>query len=88
MNCLEFQAVKELEKLGWETAHKGWPDLLLFRNGPYGLELMAAEVKSKNDKVRPEQQLILEKLAAVMPVYVLRECADGQLREHRINQRG
>lgn len=85
MTPTESLAFQELEKLGWSIANKGWPDFLLFRQGTNGLELMAVEVKSVTDGLRPEQVLILEALSHLMPVYVLRECGDGQLRECRIN---
>lgn len=82
MNQLEFQAATELAALGWRCTNKGWPDLLMYRDGgKNGIELLAVEVKSRKDKVRPEQMLVLTKLATVMPVYVLREGHDGKLRE-------
>lgn len=85
MNVTEYAAAKELTAQGWQGVNKGWPDFLFYKDGPDGIELLAVEVKSKNDKLRPEQLFVLDKLATVMPVYVLREGTDGQLREHRIN---
>ena len=86
MHALEQVAVNELVPLGWSIINKGWPDLFCFREGTNGTELMAVEVKSKADKLRPSQELVLKLLATVMPVYVLRESGcDGQLREQRIN---
>ena len=84
MNVLEKQAATELASLGWKSINRGWPDFLAYRDGPSGVELLAVEIKSRGDKVRPEQRLVLEKLSTVMPVYVLREGRDGQLREWRI----
>lgn len=85
MNFTEYKAAEELVKLGWSVINKGWPDFLLWRDGPGGPEIMAVEVKSENHQLTPEQKFVLDKLALVMPVYVVRQCADGQMREWRIN---
>ena len=84
MNKLEQRAIAMLTTDGWRCAKRGWPDLLMFK----GNKLVAIEVKSRTDKVRAEQLIILKKLALVMPVFVVRECADGEFREQRIDPIG
>jgi hypothetical protein len=45
---------------GASQGHKGWPDLVLCKSG----RLIVAELKSQTGRVRPEQQVWLDDLAA------------------------
>ena len=48
-----------LEKIGWTVHRSGWPDFLCIRE-KYGEpeEIIAVEVKSGNDSLKPEQKII------------------------------
>lgn len=74
----QTQVVKTAKKLGWSHLHirrtrgsrgewttstnlPGWPDLFLW-HPTHGV--IAAELKSATGKIRPEQETVLESLAA------------------------
>jgi Holliday junction resolvase len=47
--------IQRVESMGWDVLNKGWPDLLLHKNGKF----LAVEVKSKSDKLKPHQEVML-----------------------------
>lgn len=58
---------------GWRTPVSGplgagWPDLILCRGG----QLIAAELKAQDGKLRPEQRDVLDTLGRAIPVYTWR----------------
>lgn len=76
MNVSE-RAVKEaLENRGFTVHRNGWPDFLAVRQmegyGTKTIGIMGIEVKTGNDKLRPEQKIIHHLLRqARLPVHVL-----------------
>ena len=96
MNVLEKQTQDFYHKQGWLSLHKGWPDFLFFRNTKTGVELLAVEVKSKTDNLRADQfdgpddespnWDVLDKLAQVLPVRVVRELPNGDVVEREFDK--
>lgn len=63
-----------LERRGFTVLKRGWPDFLCFDDGWRDGRLMCVEVKSKGDKLTPEQVLMHKMLKnAGIPVYVANE---------------
>jgi hypothetical protein len=54
MNSLELAVQRVFENHGWEVFRRGWPDLLCVKDE----KVQGIEVKSVNDRVRPEQERI------------------------------
>ena len=66
---IETDVKEKLEKVGFTVIRNGWPDLLVSdqEGGLYFIEL-----KAGNDKIRPEQKLLLQTLAQHgLSVYVV-----------------
>ena len=51
MNKFEKSIARHFEEQGYTVLHKGWPDLLVEKDG----ELLGVEVKNVGDKPRPSQ---------------------------------
>lgn len=58
MNKHELDCIELLKADNWNVFHKGFPDLFCFKDN----KLVFIEVKSKKDKLRPEQITILKAL--------------------------
>ena len=59
---------------GWEVLDSGWPDFLLVKKRDDGtLELKGVEAKSKNDKLRSNQQRLLAALSTVLKIRIVGE---------------
>lgn len=81
-NRVERMVRLEYKRLGWRPMRAGWPDFLMVRETPDGIEILAVEAKSKNDDLSLDQFQLLTKLSTVMRVVVVKEHTDGSLREH------
>lgn len=74
MNKFEKAVAEHYRQEGWDVLSNGWPDFLCVRKGKNSkYELLAVEVKSKNDKLRPNQEQNLAFLSTRMPVLEVRE---------------
>lgn len=65
MNPHEEYVVKELQAEGWtvQDSRLGLPDFLCYRTKPDGsTEIQFVEAKADDDKVRPEQALVISLL--------------------------
>jgi hypothetical protein len=88
-NVIETRVRREYKRLGWRPFRNGWPDFLMARDTPDGIELLAVEAKSKANGLSLDQWVLLTKLATVIRVVVVKEHADGTLHEHTFDpQRG
>ena len=76
MNPHEKYVAKSLQTEGWTVrpAQEGLPDFLCYRTKPDGsMEVQFVEAKADDDKVRPEQALVISLLrAAGVTVRIIR----------------
>lgn len=68
MNFFEERVKQAYENQGWAAIRDGWPDFLMYRVVDGKVELRAVEVKSEQDKLRPNQKKMLALLSTVMDV--------------------
>lgn len=76
MNAYEQSIINALRKNGWKVLDRGWPDLLVWREGRCrgSVRVGAVEIKRGKDKLRPEQDAVHKVLRAIgLPVQVVRE---------------
>jgi hypothetical protein len=69
MTRFERKVAKAFEGHGYTILTKGWPDFLCYKLLPNGkFDVVAVEVKSETDYLRPHQQHLLEVLDKAMQV--------------------
>jgi len=86
-----------LQKNGWKSLRKGWPDFMCWRQVRGPMKLMAIEVKASSDKLSDDQKEMHRLLRLLgVPVHVIKEgqasldrlpnggrmaCSGGDIRE-------
>ena len=73
MSKFEDKVVDVHRELGWNVLRNGWPDFLMYREVDGKLEVRAAEVKSENDALRPNQIKMLDLLSRLVPTFLIEE---------------
>lgn len=74
-NRFEERVQRFLREQGFEVLPNGWPDFLCIRKSLDGqTSLLFVEAKSENDRIRKNQERVLNALAeAGLKVYLVRE---------------